>query len=210
LRAAKASAIALLIVFAGSRLLSAHRLDEYLQASRISVEPGRLEVDIDLTPGVAVASRIVRDIDRDADGRLSADEQRGYAAVVIEALRLQVDGQPVRARLVSFAFPELDALRRGDATIELKCAADMPPLASGQHRIFFENQHHRDVSVYLANALVPQDDRVAIVDQLRDGSQQDLTIVYRLRGGDAWFSGLWVFGLLSVAIVTAFLIRHDI
>ena len=33
----------------------AHRLDEYLQAARIAVDNGRVDLDLDLTPGAAVA-----------------------------------------------------------------------------------------------------------------------------------------------------------
>ena len=37
----------------------AHRLDEYLQATRISVATNRIDLSIDLTPGVAVAAAVM-------------------------------------------------------------------------------------------------------------------------------------------------------
>ena len=37
-----------------SRIADAHRLDEYLQATRIDVEVDRIDLDIDLTPGAAL------------------------------------------------------------------------------------------------------------------------------------------------------------
>ena len=74
--------------------MSAHRRDEYLQAARIAIDPGRVQIELDLTPGIALAEAIIADIDRNRDGSLSADEQRAYASLVLSALTLEVDGTP--------------------------------------------------------------------------------------------------------------------
>ena len=49
--------LALLVAFVilGVRL-DAHRLDEYLQATRVAIERGRVTVEIDLTPGASLAA----------------------------------------------------------------------------------------------------------------------------------------------------------
>jgi hypothetical protein len=44
----------------------AHRLDEYLQATRLAVATNRIDLSIDLTPGVAVADQLLVVIDRTA------------------------------------------------------------------------------------------------------------------------------------------------
>ena len=49
------AALVLASAFAGGATLSAHRLDEYLQAARVGIEPDRLHLELDMTPGVAVA-----------------------------------------------------------------------------------------------------------------------------------------------------------
>ena len=41
----------------------AHRLNEYLQATLISIEKDRVQVSLHLTPGVAVSSTIIANID---------------------------------------------------------------------------------------------------------------------------------------------------
>src|SRR5258707_6047731 len=67
LRAGRTAALALALTTAialGSRA-SAHRRDEYLQAARIAVEPGRVDLELDLTPGITVADTMIGDIDRD-------------------------------------------------------------------------------------------------------------------------------------------------
>ena len=54
----------------------AHRLDEYLQATILSIEPGSVQATVRLVPGVAVASPVIASIDRDHNGVLSREEQR--------------------------------------------------------------------------------------------------------------------------------------
>ena len=46
------------ILLAFSQSASAHRLDQYLQATRLSLEKNQVGVEIDLTPGVEVAQAI--------------------------------------------------------------------------------------------------------------------------------------------------------
>ena len=46
----------------------AHRLDEYLQATRISITTNRIDLTFELTPGVAIAAQVLELIDSDRDG----------------------------------------------------------------------------------------------------------------------------------------------
>src|SRR5262249_5569526 len=69
-----------------------HRLDEYLQATTISVEKDRVRAEVRLTPGVAVLPVVLARVDRDGDGVLSTVEQRAYAQRVLRDLSLAVDG----------------------------------------------------------------------------------------------------------------------
>ena len=62
-------------------------------------------------------------------------------------------------------------MRRGEGTIRLQAAATLPRLSTGAHQLLFRNSHHPDRSVYLANALVPESDDVAVTAQRRDGDQ---------------------------------------
>ena len=49
---------------------SAHRLDEYLEATIFSVEKDRVQVFLRLIPGVAVSSMVISSIDTNGDGIL--------------------------------------------------------------------------------------------------------------------------------------------
>ena len=159
---------------------SAHRREDYLQAARIGVEPDRLEITLDLTPGVAVAESFLAALDRDHDGAVSAGDQRGYAERVTRALALEVDGRLLTPRAVSWAFPEPSSIRAGHGTIRLEIAAALPVSAEGAHRVRFRNTHLEGHSAYLANALVPGSSRVAVKAQRRSTDQAELTIDYHL------------------------------
>lgn len=185
--------------------LSAHRRDEYLQAARVGIDPGAVQLELDLTPGIALAETIIADIDRNGDGALSADEQRAYGDAVVNALTLEVDGTPLRAQLAASSFPDLEAVRRGEGTIRLQSTAVLPSLSTGSHQLLYRNGHHPDRSVYLANALVPANKAVAVTAQRRDGNQTELTIDYVLRAAPATPVVAWLLGSL-VAAFTLWLI----
>lgn len=181
--------------------VSAHRRDEYLQAARLAIDPGEVQLELDLTPGIALAEAIIADIDRNRDGSLSLDEQRAYGSLVLSALTLEVDGAPVRTQLAATSFPDTEAMRRGEGTIRLQSTATLPRLSMGPHQLRFRNRHHQDRSVYLANALVPQSEDVAIRAQQRDGDQTELTIEYVLRATPATSTAAWLLGSIAAATV---------
>src|SRR5262245_36702969 len=121
-RLAAAGAILLL---AGTPV-SAHRLDEYLQATTISVEKDRVEAQIRLTPGVAVFHIVLSRIDTDRDGVISEAERRGYAEEVLRDLSLAVDGDRLPLRLVASKFAKIEEMKEGVGEIELDFEADVP------------------------------------------------------------------------------------
>ena len=158
--------------------VSAHRSDDYLQAARIGLEPDRVLITLDLTPGIAVAGSFMAALDHDGDGALSTEEQRGYAERVLSVLEVEIDERTIRPRLASWSFPEAAAFRRGEGTIRLEIQATLPGVSAGSHRLFFRNAHLADQSAYLANALVPESARVTVTAQRRNRDQSELTIEY--------------------------------
>jgi hypothetical protein len=193
------ASIVVLIVTSGNARPSAHRLDEYLQAARLAIDPDRVQLELDLTPGLALAEAVLNDIDRDHDGSISGEEQRTYGRVVMDALDLAIDGRPVSMQLVTARFPATGAVARGEGTIRLHASAMLPPLSNGVHHLSFRNRHHPDRSVYLANALVPETDAVAITAQRRDGDQRALTIDYVLRDTAGTSGRVWLLGGIVAA-----------
>jgi predicted O-methyltransferase YrrM len=205
LRAGKAVAIALAsaMVVAASGGVSAHRSDEYLQAARVDLVRDAVLIELDLTPGIAVAEPIIAMIDRDGDGAFSREEQHRYAGQVASALELNVDDRPLTLRVLSSTFAGLRELRRGEGTIELQLRAAHDGLSIGNHRVVFRNAHLGDRSVYLANALIPADGRVSVSRQQRDAIQRELTIDYAVGIGPAAVKAGWMFvGLMLAAVLS--------
>lgn len=173
-------ALALLLTLAAGTLASAHRRDELLQAARIAIEPDRVRIELDITPGITIADAVLADIDRDRDGSISAAEGAAYAARILSAVTVDVDAVALAPRLIDTTFPDVRAVRQGDGMIRLRLSAEAPRLASGAHRLRYRNAHQPETSVYLANALVPADARVSITGQDRDVDQRTLTVEYVL------------------------------
>src|SRR4051812_4709281 len=98
---------------------AAHRLDEYLQATLIEVSRDSTEVEIRLTPGAAILPIWMAVIDRDRDGRISAEEERAYVDRVIREVELRVDGVPASLSLIESSFPTLELLREGLGTVRI-------------------------------------------------------------------------------------------
>ena len=200
--------LALALVIGGAAVVSAHRRDEYLQAARLGLDPGRVQIELDLTPGVTLADVILADVDRDGDGSLSAGEQRAYGSLVLSALTLEADGTAVRAQLGAASFPDAEAMRRGEGTIRLQLEAPLPRQSAGVHHLLFRNRHHPERSVYLANALVPGTDRISVTAQRRDPEQTELTIDYLVHASPRRPSSAWLLGGLAAAgALSALLIR---
>lgn len=193
--------LALAMTVVAGRDVSAHRTEDYLQAVRIGLEPDRVLITLDLTPGLNVTESFMAAIDPDRDGALSADEQRGYGGQVVSALTVESDGRPLRPSLVSWSFPEPSAFRRGEGALRLEVEATLPRMSAGSHQLLFRNAHLAGHSAYLANALVPESARLAVTSQRRDRDQSELTIEYTVQADSA---GPTLAGVLA-SFVTLFL-----
>jgi hypothetical protein len=125
--------IALAILLAVPYSAASHRLDEYLQATRIALTEDRIGFEIDLTPGVTIASQIFALIDRNGDDHVSGPEIAAYAQTVLRDVVLELDGQPYRLTLVRAECPSWLEMRDGAGTIRLEATAQAPLGAAGRH-----------------------------------------------------------------------------
>ena len=202
-RTARRLLVAAAILGAAPAPAGAHRLDEYLQAARIAVGVDRVDIEIDLTPGVAVAPAILDAIDLDHDGRIGPAERAGYASRVIADVTVAVDGTRLPLALAGDRFPSESEMRLGVGIIQLRATAALPHAGVGRHIVSFTNRHRAEQSVFLANALMAADDRIRIDAQRRDVRQQQLDVDYRVVPdartlGIAWLS---VFFATAVGLV---------
>ena len=162
-----------LLMFA--RGASAHRLDQYLQATRLSLAANQVGVEIDLTPGVDVAPAIFALINTDHDGQISASEGEKYANEVVKETILEIDGHPARLDLLTFEFPSFPEMAAGEGTIRIHARARWSGTA-GEHLLVYKNNHKPDLGVYLVNALRPGSSGIEITDQRRDRHQREIRL----------------------------------
>jgi hypothetical protein len=172
----KLAAVAALFLLLGGRG-SAHRLDEYLQATIISVEKDRVQGSMRLIPGVAVSSTVLANVDTNADGIISAAERQAYAEQVLRDLSLFVDGHRLTPRMVSVEFPKVEEMREGLGEIKIEFSADLP--SGGTNRtLIFENHHQSRIAAYLVNCLVPRDKDIHVTAQNRNELQSFYQLEY--------------------------------
>ena len=182
----------------------AHRLDEYLQATLLSVEKSRLEAQMTLTPGVAVFPQLIALIDTNADGVISEQEQRSYAGLVLQDISLGIDGHRLTPHLIATRFPTMDEMKEGRGEIHLDFDAELPR-AGHNRKLTFENHHQSRIAAYQVNCLVPRDKNIRIVAQERDYWQSlyrldyvqtdsgfDLRPVALWSGGFGWLGMIWL------------------
>jgi hypothetical protein len=195
-----------LVLLAGAST-SAHRRDEYLQAARLGIDPDGVDLALDLTPGIAVARQVVAEIDRDGDQSIAPAEARAYAAQLLGAITLDVDGRPLRVELLDADAPGIDAVLNGTGTIRVRAHASMRGLGGGFHQLHYRNSHRPDIGVYLANALVPASDRVSIGAQRRDFDQRALAITFTLQADPATQARAWLFLIVATIVVSIAAVR---
>jgi hypothetical protein len=168
----------LLVLLAFPSAALAHRDDQYLQATLVAIEPSGVRLEINLTPGVAVAEQVIAKIDRNRDGAISNNEAADYAESLKRDLALHIDGRKLELKLTASEFVEPEELRGGAAIIQMEFSALASPLPAGSHRLMLENRHLTAISVYLVNASQPRFAAVQITRQKRNENQSTSEIEF--------------------------------
>lgn len=199
-------AAASLVVLSSGTFAYGHRLDEYLQATTISLEKGRIQVDVHLTPGVAVFPSVMATIDTNHDGAISKTEERVYVQRVQADLSLLINGERLALRLISARFPGVEQMQEGLGDMQLDFAADVPDLGR-ERTLVFENHHQSPIASYLVNCLVPGDPDIRIAGQNRNYEQSSYELEFLQEGFHGplslgWWRGspAWI-GSLTILLV---------
>ena len=158
----------------------AHRDDQYLQATLVAIEPSAVQLQINLTPGVAVAEQVIAEVDRDSNGAISKNEAAAYAELLKRDLTLRIDGRDLKLKLTASEFVEPAELRTGSGTIQMKFSAIFSLSSTGAHSLTLENRHSAAISVYLINAARPRFATVQITRQKRNQNQSAGEIEFTL------------------------------
>lgn len=131
-----------------------------------------------LIPGILVSSSVIAAIDSNGDGVLSRGEQQAYAERVLSDVSITIDGKILPPKLVAWSFPEPAQMRAGIGEIHVDYTMDLP--YGGPNRtLILANHHLSRTSVYLMNALVPQDRNLRILAQKRNERQSIYELDYQ-------------------------------
>ena len=195
---ALATAVALLCAAAAPR---AHQIDEYLQAARLSLTHDRVTLELDLTPGIAVAASVVPTLDIDDSGAISPGEARAYGESVLSEVAVALDGHPLAVTLERVEVPTSEEIRDGIGTIRLRATAPVAISGPGRRRLDFRNNHRPDIGAYLANALNPDERAIHVERQTRDPRQRVIQIDYRVDPGPMLRAAWLLVGLAVLAVL---------
>jgi len=201
----KWKAIAALTLLSLPGVASAHRLDEYLQATLLSVQKDHVDVSMRLISGVAVSSAVIATIDANGDGVLSPQERWNYGQRVLSELTLSIDGKKLDPKLKSADFPQLQEMRDGLGEIHLEYTAALPD-GGLNRKLVLENHNQTQRAVYLVNALAPADPGITILAQKRNHLQSTYELDYAQTGNPSnslpatwWTPSLFQLGMRHIA-----------
>ena len=191
-----------LLALGFATLLAAHRNDEYLQATLISIERGQIWLELNLTPGQAVWPVVLAMIDTDGDGHLSEIEKHAYAIKVVQSLSLEVDRVKLELRLLDSQFPAIKDMAAGQESIRLRIRSDLPASWAADHQLRFLNHNSPAIGAYLVNCLLPIDGEPVIAAQKRDFAQSEIQVGYSFK--TRWppiQRTVWWIGAVGIALL---------
>ena len=182
-------AIPLLFLFvwllAFPAVTSAHPLDQYLQATYITVAPAQIVVELDLSPGVLVAPETLAALDTDGDQQISDAEGRAYAETIVRNVALQVDGLAMTLTITKVETPTYLAYQAGYGTMRIFTAAPLAPGLTGTHSIAFANNNAPTGATYQVNTFIESGAAITLGKQNRNESQQTIAVDYTIGGATA-------------------------
>jgi hypothetical protein len=104
----------------------AHPADKVVQAAYLTLAPGGLRLELDLTSGELVANQFLGFLDQNTDGQIGDDEISVFAERVIQDLSVRFNGQVAALHLESKTVPDPAGLRTGEQQVTLIFAANLP------------------------------------------------------------------------------------
>ncbi|MER6952401.1 MULTISPECIES: sulfite exporter TauE/SafE family protein [unclassified Streptomyces] len=133
---------ALALAAAGSGLAAApavaHPTDEVLQQAYLTPTASRLEVQLDLTPGVLVAPAFARTVDTDGNGEFGSAETAAHMRRVTSALEVHVDGRAVALKVTGSTYPPYELLAAAGGAVSVEAVAALP---AGARAVTFINAY---------------------------------------------------------------------
>jgi hypothetical protein len=203
----KAVIACLLVMATFAPTALAHPADKVVQAAYLTLAPGGLRLELDLTPGELVANQFLGFLDQNTDGQIGDGEISVFAERVIQDLSVRVNGQVAALHLESKTVPDPAGLRTGGQQVTLIFAASLPDVTGENNLEFrntleFQNNFAPIRNAYLANVFV-QSGEVKVLEQKRDATQQDFRVRYNLEPRAPRIDWVWFPAILVPSALIA-------
>ncbi|OAJ67199.1 hypothetical protein [Gluconobacter cerinus] len=160
-------------------MASAHRLDEYLQATTIDLARNHIALHLHLVPGVDVAKSVIQELDTNHDGTFSLFEERSYVSQIIHRLSVFLNGEQQPITLNTATFPPLKDIQGGTGVVDLQLTIITVPQIGFNHLIYI-NRGSGPETAWLVNCLLPSDPTFHILQQKRSPNQSDYQLDFQI------------------------------
>ncbi|MEV6344412.1 hypothetical protein [Actinoplanes sp. NPDC051851] len=162
----------------------AHPLDISWQTSYVTVDTGRVTVEVKLSAGVLVAPALIAALDRDGDRVFSAAEGSAYARTVMAKLTLLVDDAAVELSPAGVTLPTYAEAAAGYGTLRIT-ATGVLPSATGDHTLLYRNDFTPAKPRYQATVFTAKNAPVSVGRQTHDEDQQQVQTFFSVRSSAA-------------------------
>ena len=133
--------------------VGAHPVDEVVQGAYLTLAPGELRLELDITAGSAVTSEIIKSLDENADRYVTTAEAHTYAQRVLEQSTLVLDGVTASWKLENVSVPPYQNLELGGGTIKIYAVAQRSD-SGGAHILSYQNRYQPEKSQWTANVFL--------------------------------------------------------
>jgi hypothetical protein len=134
-------------------LAIAHPVDEIVQGAYLTLAPGEVRLELDVTPGSKVAGAVLKSLDANADKTVTDAEARAYAGRVLAQSTLALDGVTAPWTLDRVSAPPYQNLQTGNGVLKIYAVAKRPDRA-GARTMSYQNRYQPAKSQCIANVFL--------------------------------------------------------
>jgi hypothetical protein len=133
--------------------IAAHPVDEVVQATYLTLAPGAVRLELDLTPGALVSQAILQALDTNADQHITDAEAKAYAERVLKQSTFTLDGMATAWRLEKVNVPLYQSLKLEGNMLKIYAVAARTDKA-GTHTLSYDNRYQPAQSQCIANVFL--------------------------------------------------------
>jgi hypothetical protein len=170
-------------LFLVSGWATAHPVDEVVQGAYLTLAPGEVRLELDVTPGAEVADSLLRSLDADADHHITDAESQAFAERVLKQSTFSIDGRTVSWRFDRVSVPPYQNLNQLGDTLKIYAVTTRED-RTGSHTLIYDNRYRPAKSQCIANIFLQPGKgwRYQVASQQHSDDGRQLTVRYTVIG----------------------------